>query len=190
MAVPSFSAEHLAALDALFRDMEPANLAGEPFTPSLHQDDFLLEDVPPESENEDELADLSDANVGSFTSFTGSEIPTPLLASASHSSIMGGAYLSPGCSARHATRPIMLLPRQSSSSAARESDGGGPQAGPARGNPGLTEIASSSMKRGAVLGANTISRLPTPRPPRETPTRASPLHMASRTRSVCQRPRA
>jgi hypothetical protein len=80
MAVPAFSAEHLTALDALFRDMEPANLAGEPFTPSLHQEDFLLEDVPVESEDEDELADLGDANVGTFTSFIGSEIPTPLVA--------------------------------------------------------------------------------------------------------------
>lgn len=68
-------------LEALFGDMEPSNLAGEPFTPSLHAEEtFLLEDVPPEPEAEDEVAALGDAELGAFIRFAGSEVPLPLVA--------------------------------------------------------------------------------------------------------------
>jgi NurA domain len=70
----------IAQIEALFSGMEPANLAGEPFTPSLHPEELLLHDLPPEPEHDDELASITEATLGSFTSFTGSEVPVPLVA--------------------------------------------------------------------------------------------------------------
>ena len=43
---------NIAQIETLFTTMEPANLAGESFTPSLHPEELLLDDVPPEPEEE------------------------------------------------------------------------------------------------------------------------------------------
>ena len=62
VAVPTLTLAEMPQLDALFADMEPTDLAGQPFTPSLHPEDtFLLEDVPPEPEDDDEILSLGDA---------------------------------------------------------------------------------------------------------------------------------
>jgi hypothetical protein len=81
VAVPTLTLAEMPQLEALFAGMEPTDLAGQPFTPSLHPEDtFLLEDVPPEPEDDDEIVSLGDAQLGSFQLFTGSEVPLPLIA--------------------------------------------------------------------------------------------------------------
>jgi hypothetical protein len=81
VVVPTLTLAEMPQLEALFADMEPTDLAGEPFTPSLHSEDtFLLEDVPPEPEDDDEIVSLGNGKLGSFRSFTGSEVPLPLTA--------------------------------------------------------------------------------------------------------------
>ena len=60
--------------------MEPANLAGEPFTPSLHPEELLLDDVSPEPEDEDETISINEARLGLFISFSDSNVPVPLAA--------------------------------------------------------------------------------------------------------------
>lgn len=57
---------NIAQIETLFTSMEPANLAGEPFTPSLHTEELRLEDIPPEPEDEAEVASLNGAKLGPF----------------------------------------------------------------------------------------------------------------------------
>lgn len=70
----------VSQIDTLFTEMEPEGLAGQPFTPSSHLDDFRLDDAPSELEEEVELDSFDGAKVGSFTSFGGSDVPMPLVA--------------------------------------------------------------------------------------------------------------
>ena len=70
----------LTSIESLFSDMEPDSLAGEPFTPSLHDEEFIVEDKPADSEDDAELASLNDAKLGDLTSFSVSEVPVPLVA--------------------------------------------------------------------------------------------------------------
>jgi hypothetical protein len=71
---------NISQIEALFAEMEPENLAGEPFTPSLHSEEIRLDDAPPELEEDEELASFDGAKLGSFTPFGGSEVPMPLVA--------------------------------------------------------------------------------------------------------------
>jgi len=81
LAVPRLEIGDLPQLEALFTGLEPANLAGEPFTPSLHAEELLvLEDVPPETEDDEEVAALADGKLGPFTPLVASEVPVPLVA--------------------------------------------------------------------------------------------------------------
>ena len=70
----------MGGIEALFSTMEPSDLSGESFTPSLHQDGLVLEDVAAEPEDDEEVAALGDASLGPFTSFVGSEVPMQLVA--------------------------------------------------------------------------------------------------------------
>jgi len=60
--------------------MEPANLTGESFTPSLHTEEIVLEDIPPEPEEDEEVSALAQSRLGQYTTFSISEIPIPLAA--------------------------------------------------------------------------------------------------------------
>ena len=55
---------NIAQIETLFTTMEPANLAGESFTPSLHPEELLLDDVPPEPEEEDVPVPLAAIDAG------------------------------------------------------------------------------------------------------------------------------
>ena len=57
---------NIAQIETLFTTMEPANLVGEPFTPSLHPEELLLDDVSPEPEDEDETVSINEARLGPF----------------------------------------------------------------------------------------------------------------------------
>jgi hypothetical protein len=71
---------NIAQIETLFTTMEPAHLAGEPFTPSLHPEELLLDDVSPEPEDEDETVSINEARLGLFTPFSDSNVPVPLAA--------------------------------------------------------------------------------------------------------------
>lgn len=75
-----FTFDSIDRIRTFFEDMEPANLVGEAFTPSLHAEEIKLEDVTPEGEDDDEVTGLDEAKLGVFTTFTGSETPVPLAA--------------------------------------------------------------------------------------------------------------
>jgi hypothetical protein len=70
----------MAQIETLFTTMEPANLVGEPFTPLLHPEELLLDDVSPEPEDEDETVSINEARLGPFTPFSDSNVPVPLAA--------------------------------------------------------------------------------------------------------------
>lgn len=70
----------LAQIETLFSDMEPENLGGEPFTPSLHADDITLDESAIEFESEEEVVVINEASLGPFTPFPGSDVPVPLAA--------------------------------------------------------------------------------------------------------------
>lgn len=67
-------------IEALFSGMEPTNLAGEAFTPSLHQDEITLDDDAAELETEEEVSSIQDAHLGPFVPLVGSNVPVPLAA--------------------------------------------------------------------------------------------------------------
>jgi hypothetical protein len=71
---------NIGQIESLFSEMEPEDLAGEPFTPSLYQDDITLDERGQEYETEEEVTDVNEAKLGAFTTFTGSDIPVPLTA--------------------------------------------------------------------------------------------------------------
>ncbi len=71
---------NITHIETLFTEMEPANLAGEPFTPSLHTEELLLGDTAPEPEDNEEVASVNEAKLGAFTPFCASEVPLPLVA--------------------------------------------------------------------------------------------------------------
>lgn len=71
---------NITQIEALFSEMEPANLAGESFTPSLHTEEIVLEDIPPEPEEDEEVSALAQSRLGQYTAFFVSEIPVSLAA--------------------------------------------------------------------------------------------------------------
>lgn len=71
---------NIGQIESLFSNMEPDDLAGEPFTPSLHQEEITLDESSLEYETEEEVAEVNEAKLGPFTSFEGSNIPIPLAA--------------------------------------------------------------------------------------------------------------
>ena len=50
---------NITQIEALFSEMEPANLIGESFTPSLHTEEIMLEDIPAEPEEDEEPSSCS-----------------------------------------------------------------------------------------------------------------------------------
>jgi hypothetical protein len=75
-----FTVSNADQIETLFSDMEPENIAGEPFTPSLHDDDLILDEEAAETETEQEVTELNEAQLGPFTPFNTSDIPIPLAA--------------------------------------------------------------------------------------------------------------
>ena len=71
---------NITQIEALFSEMEPENLTGETFTPSLHTEDIVLEDIPAEPEEDEEVSALAQSGLGQYTVFSVSEIPVPLAA--------------------------------------------------------------------------------------------------------------
>src|SRR5665811_1306457 len=72
--------QNMSQIEQLFDDMEPVNLAGEAFVPSLHAEEIRLDDSEPEAENEEELSSFEDANLGPFQTFGPTEAALPLVA--------------------------------------------------------------------------------------------------------------
>jgi len=64
----------------LFDTMQPENLNGQIFTPSLHQENIQLEDVGTQTETDNEIHSLDDSKLGQFIEFGDSNIPLPLVA--------------------------------------------------------------------------------------------------------------
>jgi len=71
---------HITKIESLFNEMEPENLSGEPFTPSLHQNEINLDDDSTELEDEEEISSISDAKLGPFTELIASNVPVSLAA--------------------------------------------------------------------------------------------------------------
>jgi hypothetical protein len=71
---------NVSQIESLFTDMEPVNLAGQPFTPSLHTEELVLEDIGPDLEVEEEIATFDGAKLGPYTSFSETEVRMPLVA--------------------------------------------------------------------------------------------------------------
>ncbi|MCZ7570765.1 MAG: hypothetical protein M5U01_19570 [Ardenticatenaceae bacterium] len=74
----SFS--RITQIETLFSSIEPENLAGEPFTPSLHQDEIKLDESATEYETDQEVEEVNEAKLGPFVAFMGSDVPVPLAA--------------------------------------------------------------------------------------------------------------
>lgn len=70
----------LTEIEKLFSDMEPDNLSGEPFIPSLHQEEITLDEGAAEFESEEETVEVNEAKTGPFTFFRGSDVPMALAA--------------------------------------------------------------------------------------------------------------
>jgi hypothetical protein len=70
----------LTEIEKLFGDMEPENLSGEPFIPSLHQEEITLDEGEAEFESEEETVEVNEAKTGPFTFFRGSDVPMALAA--------------------------------------------------------------------------------------------------------------
>lgn len=67
-------------IEALFSEMEPENLSGEPFTPSMHSEDIQLDDQPSELETSEESESFEEATLGNFVRFSTSDVPMSLVA--------------------------------------------------------------------------------------------------------------
>ncbi|MGH2588880.1 MAG: DNA double-strand break repair nuclease NurA [Dehalococcoidia bacterium] len=75
-----FKLPSIESVECLFREMEPLAREGEPFTPSLHTEELLLDDVVAEGEEDEEVAALNEAKLGPFTPFGGTGVPSALAA--------------------------------------------------------------------------------------------------------------
>lgn len=71
---------NVSRIETLFSEMEPENLAGQPFTPSLHAEEIQLDDMGPELEREEEIASFEGAKLGDFSAFGGSDVPMSMVA--------------------------------------------------------------------------------------------------------------
>lgn len=71
---------HAIEIETLFTEMEPEDLTGQPFTPSLHPEELRLDDSAPEMEEDEEVRSFDDASLGPFSPFHGSGVPMPLIA--------------------------------------------------------------------------------------------------------------
>lgn len=58
--------------------MEPDDLSGQSFTPSLHAEDLTLDDAVSELEDLDEVDEIEEAQLGPFQPFDGSDVPVPM----------------------------------------------------------------------------------------------------------------
>jgi len=51
--------QNIRNIEDLFTEMEPTGISGQPFTPSLHPEEIILEDQPHETEDEEEVISLA-----------------------------------------------------------------------------------------------------------------------------------
>ena len=75
-----FNLPNITNIEQLFSSMEPENLSGQAFTPSLHAENIQLEEDSTQLETEEEVVGVNESRLGEFTIFAGSELPVPLAA--------------------------------------------------------------------------------------------------------------
>lgn len=75
-----FNLPNITNIEQLFSSMEPTNLAGEAFTPSLHAENIQLEEDATQTESESEVIEINESRLGEFVELIGSDIPIPMAA--------------------------------------------------------------------------------------------------------------
>lgn len=71
---------NLDKIETLFNQMEPSDVSGDDFIPSMHHEAINLDDSEFVAESEEEANEIDKGALGDFTPFIGSNIPLPISA--------------------------------------------------------------------------------------------------------------